>query len=206
MCKANVTSAKVIEDLHTHSDGHEEAGLFYFYVDESNQYAVNKEYLYRSLLRQLYSRKGRLPSFLEDLYSLYGPEGQLKHRAIPIRRLEVKLQRTLRDLDDVFIVLDGLDECDESGGYEEMVGFISLMLNLARNRIHIIAFSRDLERIRYSFEGFNATTITINGDSLGSDLQMALRHQLRSQRKLARWPTSLKKTVETSLLSQASGS
>lgn len=108
--------------------------------------------------------------------------------------------------DRIFIALDGLDECEDSIGFEGIVGFINKMMNQAPGRVHAIAFSRDLEQLRQHFDEFNAARIAIEGESLRFDLNRALTTQLRTTREFKRWPQSLVSTVKTSLLSQAHGS
>ncbi|CAM1510491.1 Fc.00g008260.m01.CDS01 [Cosmosporella sp. VM-42] len=204
-CGKTVLCANVIETLHEQYEGNDEVGLFYFYVDGSNQQAITKDHLLRSLMTQLASRKKRLPGSLECLYGSYGPGGYRQHRAIPAIKMQREIELVWKKLDDVFVILDGLDECDEAV-HQEIVEFISKILHLANEKVHIIAFSRDLERLRQTFTELKATKITIDEKILGSDLRIALRHQLRSQPRFARWPASLKETVETSLLDQANGS
>lgn len=165
------------------------------------------ECLYRSFIAQLLSQEKTLPYGLTSLYSRYGPNGRSPVKSIPLEKLEALLQEVLQERSNSYFVLDALDECEEFPqiGLDRIMEFVE---NLAaiRVRVHLIAFSRNLERLRTMFDGLNATSINIGSETLSLDLQTALKHQLSSHRKFAKWPPLLKKSVEAKLLDQANGS
>jgi hypothetical protein len=164
--------------------------------------------LYRSFIAQLVPRIKDLPFQLQYWRSSYGFEGNSLGRFVSIGEWEDTLQEVLRGFGRSYVVLDGLDECEEymQASLDGITEFIRKIMEDIRNRVHLIAFSRDLERLRNIFKRLNATTITIDGEALSLDLQTALRHQMSCQPKFAKWPPSLKATIEASLLGQANGS
>ena len=127
---------------------------------------------------------------------------------IPLAKWRADLKYVLGQVDHGFVVLDALDEFDDltEPGLDEIITFIRDVMDAASNTAHVIVFSRDLERLRIHFDDLNAKPIHIDGEALNSDLRTALRHRFSKQPKFARWPPSVKKSVETSLLSQANGS
>lgn len=199
-------SSTVIEDLERLCEVREDIGLFYFYIDGSEQRPLAAEILYRSVIAQLVSRLAEIPDFLTRLYKKFGPAGYSHHKPIPIKAWASGVQITLEKFDRIFVVLDGLDECEDSIGFEGIVGFMNEVMIQAAGRVHTIAFSRDLEQLRQHFDELNATRIAIDGESLRFDLERALTQLLMKTREFKRWPQSLTSTVRTSLLSQAHGS
>ncbi|KAF7559303.1 hypothetical protein G7046_g4857 [Stylonectria norvegica] len=199
-------SAKVIEDLHDSNREDDYVGLSYSYVEGSDAATLEIEHLYRSFIAQLLASGGEIPRYLERLHRLHGPKGRSRHKTISIHDWEEVIGQITRPFNHIYVALDALDEIEETLNIEEIEGFVRMIQRLARSKIHIIAFSRDLERLRSVFSSLNAATIAVDEEALSIDLQTALRHQLSSQPKFARWPPSLKKTIETSLLSQAKGS
>lgn len=116
------------------------------------------------------------------------------------------LHDVIEQFDSVYMVLDALDESEESIGVEGVMDFINTIFERSRSQVHMIAFSRDLESIRNGFKELRAVSIAVSGRDLDHDLKTALHTQLSYQRKFSRWPKSLKKTIEESLLAQANGS
>ncbi|TPR07789.1 uracil-xanthine permease family protein [Aspergillus niger] len=107
-----------------------------------------------------------------------------------------------------YIVLDGLDECEEylQDGFPGITELIKKTMKQTKGQRHLIVFGRNLEQLRNTFESFQISTVTIDGLTVNLDMQTALRHQFSHQAKFSRWPISLKKKVEQSLLAQANGS
>lgn len=107
-----------------------------------------------------------------------------------------------------YIVLDGLDECEEylQGGIPGITDFIKETMKQTHGQRHLIVAGRNLEQLRNAFEGLKTSTITIDDSVVDLDIQTALRHQLSHEAKFTRWPISLKKKIEESLLAQANGS
>lgn len=107
-----------------------------------------------------------------------------------------------------YIVLDGLDECEEylQDGFPGITELIKKMTKQTKGQRHLIVFGRNLKQLRNAFESFRSSTVTIDDSTMDLDMQTALRHQFSHQAKFSRWPISLKKKVEQSLLTQANGS
>lgn len=200
-------SAKAIEDLAETHDGDCGTGLCYFYVDASSQKPSDMEAIYRCLTTQLAAQLDDMPSFLKDMYRQRGDGGYYSRRrgASPAKWEDAFLWM-VREFEMVSVVIDALDESEESVGLHDLLDAIAKMLDHGNNKVRVFASSRDLERIHSSFQGLEASCITVHGEELDLDLQIALKHQLYSHSKFARWQTSLKKNIETTLLAQAHGS
>lgn len=211
-CKIRIAdkrSARVIDDLQNHCGVDENVGLTYFYIDGSDPKPLSIDDLYRSCLAQLGSRKRTFPRNIASLYS-HRPGGgyATAHKGANLaEQLRSALHELLRQFDHTYIALDALDEAEDSIGLENIITFLKMILsNTAEDRVHMVIFSRNLERLRNLFKELGATSIAVDGRVLDLDLQMALQHQLCYHPKFARWPVALKKSVEESLLAQTNGS
>ncbi|KAH6999962.1 ankyrin repeat-containing domain protein [Ilyonectria destructans] len=202
-CGKTVLCANVIENLAIDRDNNENIGLAYFYIDGSGP--LDSDSLYSSLTSQLISQRGSMLDYIQGNRHHF----QRRERTgwhIPTRAWVRMLREIIELFDSVYIVLDALDESEESIGVEGVMDFISTVFEQSRSQVHMIAFSRDLESIRNNFKELRAVSIAVSGRDLDHDLKTALHIQLLYQRKFSRWPKSLKKTIEESLLAQANGS
>lgn len=203
---ADLTSSNVIKDLQHHCEEKDYTGLFYFYIDGSAQSPLTIESLYRSLIAQLITGVPELSNYVEYIYERYGPGGYDHDKPIPTDKWDMLMSRILMKLDRVYVVLDGLDECEDSIGFEGIAEFINKLLDEDPYKVHAIAFSRNLEQLRSLFSTTTTTTIPVEEEALAFDLKRALHFQLSTHPKFSRWPRSLKQTIEASLLGQAHGS
>ncbi|GKZ82270.1 hypothetical protein AnigIFM56816_007078 [Aspergillus niger] len=91
-------------------------------------------------------------------------------------------------------------------GFPGITELIQKMMKQTKGQRHLIVFGRNLEQLRNAFESLKTSTVTIDDSTVNLDMQTALRHQFSHQAKFSRWPISMKKKVEQSLLAQANGS
>lgn len=171
-------------------------------MDGSEERAVKIDCVYRSFVKQLVHQGAPIPYELSWCLSNESSDQWNSNQWNQI------LRKLLLEFDNSYIVLDGLDECEEylQDGIPGIVEFIKQMAKTTRRKVHLVAFSRSLEQLRNAFEDLNATSLTMDDSSVSLDLQTALRYQFSHQPKFARWPVSLKRTIENSLLTQANGS
>jgi len=88
-----------------------DVALAYPYFDFNDTEKQKVSNLMSTLLAQLYNKLNDLP---EQLKSLYKGCNEGKQRAA-LRELKTMSSLIVKDLDDVFIVIDALDECPKDG-------------------------------------------------------------------------------------------
>lgn len=201
----DLSSSHVIEDLQARCNENDQLGFCYFYFDGTDQILSEPSVMYRSLVSQLAAQKTTLPRSLQDFYYIYGPRGRFRDQVITKATWAKKAKECMRMFDTVYVVLDGLDECEGSINPEDIVQFINAV-SRRPTKVHSIVFSRNLEQLRRVFESFDVTSISIETETLTFDLKISLRSSFSMNPKLSRWPSSLKQTVENSLLARANGS
>lgn len=173
-------------------------------MDASEERGVDINRVYGSFVRQLIHQGATIPRYLPRPWRNHNSPSDEQH-SVSWKRL---LNGLLLQFEHNYIVLDGLDECEEylQSGVPELANFVKEMMKQTKGQQHLIVFSRNLEQLRHAFEGLKISTATIDESTVNVDMQTALRHQFSHQGKLARWPISLKKKIEESLLAQANGS
>ena len=202
----NVSSSKVIQDLRAHREADSTTrSLCYFFLNGSDQTPANLETIYRSFISQLVCQRGYQHG---DPARYFQKLRRQLHRAQEgsalMSLLETVLEDRQHDFDHNYVVIDALDECEDSAVLEAIVQFMSKLVGCEGRRVHLIAFSRRLERLQSAFTSLNAAQIAIEGENSANDLRAALRARL-SRGKFSQWRPPLKKTIETTLLSQANG-
>lgn len=175
-------------------------------MDGSDQRPLDVECLYRTFTGQLASQTQALPDDLKWFYQLHGREGSPQHDLITNEQWCDLFKNLAQEFDDVYIVIDAVDECEEFMGLEMIMDFIQGIWDGGKHRLHLLTSSRGLEQIRRKFDVPQAKHVHVDGEALDSDIRMALRNQLCKDSKFNRWPLSLRDTVETSLMTQAQGS
>ena len=152
----------------------------------------------RSLIRQLWKRcDGGIPSVLIDTYKQYD-EGD---RQPPIDSLEDALLAIIHGFDQIFIIIDALDEClirDE---------FLKWLRDTAKRRegkLHIAVTSRlkgDMDIIGC----LDRREICIDADAGNIDIQTYLDHQLQCDHKLNRWSENDRAHIKDELTKGSDG-
>lgn len=180
-------------------------GLAYFYVDGFDQQPLDVECLYRTFIGQLASQTQALPNLLKRFYQLHGSERSSRRDLVTDEQWRNLFEDLMREFDNIYIVIDAVDECEDSMGLATIMDFIQGIWDGGKHRLHLLTSSRDLERIRKKFDVLQAKHVHVHGEALDSDICMALRNQLCKDSKFDRWPLSLRDTIETSLMTQAQG-
>ncbi len=201
---ADVDSANVIEAIDAHCKGLEDATVLYFFIDGSEQRPFDIGSLYKTFAGQLASRRSDLSYTLRHFANLWRSHGNGGHR------LQDGLRHYLREefahLGHIYLVIDGVDECQESVGIDALMNLLKSLRNDANQRLHILISSRDLEVIRQNVAAVQARRIVMQDEPLQSDIQRTVRSKLSDNPQFARWPTAIKSEIETSLSAQAQDS
>lgn len=175
-------------------------------MDGSDEQPLDVQSLYRTFTAQLSTQVGDLPEELKDLYEYcVGDYGKQSTTDDEWRRVFMSMTQSF---DHVYLVVDALDECEESIGLGVMIDFIQDIWKRGKRRhnVHILTSSRDLQQIREVSDTLSIRQIHIQGPKLASDIRTAVKKCLSADSKFSRWPQSVKDTIETSLTTQAQGS
>jgi hypothetical protein len=123
------------------------SAVAYFYFDFRNE-RQRMDIMLRSIIWQL---SGQSPSPYSALHRLYA---MLKNGTILPQHVDLLgvLKNLLSELDQTYIVIDGLDECDKTH-WEPLVQFLCILCHPNKNVLHLLFTSQPLEKFQKAFMG-----------------------------------------------------
>jgi hypothetical protein len=135
----------------------------YFYFDFRNE-RQHMDIMLHSIIWQL---SGRSPSPYSSLQKLYETlaNGTVHPQAVDLLRV---LQDLFSELDRTYIVIDGLDECNQTD-WKPLVQFLCSLCQPAKYALHLLFTSQPLEEFKKAFEGI--TFIELDSTVTTSDIR-----------------------------------
>ncbi|KZP23295.1 hypothetical protein FIBSPDRAFT_858564 [Athelia psychrophila] len=198
-CGKTVLCAAAIQKVIDFCDAKASTGYASFFFDGRSAEAalLVHEKLVRSIIMQLAHRCDGMPAALAEMYAKCD-QGFLQP---PIELAEATLLRIVDSFDDVFIVIDSLDECSER---KDVVQWIQSIASRARGKLHMMATSRsepDIRRGLHSVTGLE--DISVVGRVIEADISAFLDAKLAA---IDDWnEQGLKELVKKSLLGGSDG-
>lgn len=174
------------------------SGWAYFFFDSRN---ANKglqlyENFLRSVLSQLCSRCGGIPEAVKAMYQSYGSGKEQPS----VKALEEALRQVVKAFDDVYVMVDSLDE---SGDRIKLLEWIETVAKWNSAQWHLLTTSRSepditshLERIR------NTRKVYLQGTVLDNDISIFVDKQLSP---IIRWSEPIRALIKTTLVDRADG-
>lgn len=173
------------------------SGRAYFFFESRNpnfEGLVSYENFLRSILSQLCSRLDGVPEAVQAMYRSHG-----KGRESPsVQALEGTLRQVIGAFDDVYIVIDSLDEC---GDKPQLLKWIKTVASWNSANCHLLATTRaepDIENLLTYIAGL--LNITLQGAALEQDIGMYLEERLSF---ITSWSEEIKNLVKAGLVSGA---
>ncbi|KAK3368544.1 hypothetical protein B0H63DRAFT_77517 [Podospora didyma] len=142
----SVLSAKIIDHLEESHKADSHTAVVYFYMTHKEENTQDRVNLTISLMLQLFSRRPDTPQALLDLR-----RHQDTGLSPPIMELDKALATALRDFENVYLIIDGLDECPNAGdrrprhSWDErkaMLKFLTEVQAWNLSNVHIAIISR----------------------------------------------------------------
>jgi hypothetical protein len=140
----------------------------------------------------------KTPESLDNLFS-HCQDGQ--HQPT-IDALTLIIRQILETFQQVFIILDALDECNER---EELLPLLETIFNWHLGKLHILATSRQQTDIEDFLEPLVTGQVAIQSARVDSDIHTYVDERLRKDPKLKNWPAHVRLEIEESLMSGADG-
>lgn len=175
----------------------EKTSIAYFYFDFSDDEKQTVDKMLRSLIFQLWTEMSEIPQALALLHnSCLNGKRQPK-----TEQLQCTLQDILQTKDEVFIVLDALDESSES---EDLMAVLATMVHWNITGLHILATSRREADIEQGFEDISKDIISIENAEVDKDIKFFMGEQIRGDRKLKKWDKDVQ-LIENTLTTKSAG-
>lgn len=188
----------MIEDIREHCSKAANSGYGFFYFSFSD----NQKQSYTSLLRSLIVQLGWKEPGLSMLVQAY----EKLDRTLPgIDDMEKMLRSSVESFDEVFILLDALDECPEAEeARQNVLEGLERSLQGASN-ISVLATSREVSDVSDAMETLEADVMAIATQSVDVDIQKWMSSQLSRDRKLRQLDPATKGLVKETISKKADG-
>ncbi|OCT48904.1 Ankyrin repeat protein [Cladophialophora carrionii] len=138
----------LVHDLASKFNDHNRVGIAYIYCNFQRQKDQKADYLLANIVKQLAQSQNPFPSSVQALYD--------RHRERSTRPLLDELSETLHSVSSsysrVFVVIDALDECDDTDGSRTKL-LDHLFSAQSQLGLNLFATSRSISAINKRFEG-----------------------------------------------------
>ncbi len=200
------TSSAIIQHIMTLRDAGR-ATLAYFYFDFRDEEKQNLRNVVTSLLVQLSAYSKPCCDIIYRLYSAHGKGAQQPSNGILIDRLKEML--TVAAQHPIFIIMDALDECPESGmptPREAVLNFVMDLVRLQIPNLHICVTSRPEIDIQTKLKPFAVNAISLHDETrqnivIGNYISSVVS----SDEHMRKWRDEDKKLVIEELSERADG-
>jgi ankyrin repeat domain-containing protein 50 len=194
-------SSTIIEHLKEHCKKPGIA-LAYFYFDFNDPEKQKISSLVSSLIAQLCNKLDDLPDQLKVLYK----ECSKGQQRAAVQDLKTILSLVVKDLEDVFIVIDALDEHAKIGERGELLTLVEDIHAWSLSELHLLVTSRPEPDIKALLMPLvESQAISIQGSQVELDINQHIRSQLSTDPKLKKWPNEVKVEIESALTARANG-
>jgi hypothetical protein len=181
-----MASSTVIEEITMTCS--KRSAVAYFYFDFRNE-RQRMDIMLRSIVWQLSGRSPLPYSALHRLYETLG-NGTIQPQHV---HLQGVLEDLLSELDQTYIVIDGLDECNKTD-WKPLVQFIHSLCHATKNAPHLLFTSQPFEEFQQAFK--NVTFIELDSIVSTDDIRSFVGSEVPGVRKWIRDDKSAKEVTE----------
>jgi len=167
----------------------------FYYFDFNDVGKRDTTSLVRALVAQLLAKIPATSKFLEMLSS------QIDDKRPGIDFLLELLRLFVIELDQVYLIIDALDECEEC---EELMSLIETVHGWELDRLHIFVASRQLPEIEEVIVDCATSSICLQ-NLINQDIHIFIQGRLSSDRKFQKWPYQVRCEIDEALTIGASG-
>ena len=201
-CGKTILSSTVIEHLKMLSKTKPDVAVAYFYFNFDQSAKQNAINMLSCIAAQLCLKMVIIPGSLKAFYEQYR-SGQDRANIRDLTNV-LKDLSVSSELQDIFIVLDALDECPKFEARAELLELLLTIKGWAASKVHILVTSRkepDIEDTLLPIVG--TPPIPIQGLNVASDIELYIKAQLAT--RFNRLSADLKAEIEDTLVKGADG-
>ena len=183
-----------------HCETNPSSAFAYFFFDgrDGQRGLQLVDSLIRSLITQFAATYGGIPTTLAKLYqSCHDGKSQPS-----VQSLQSVLLTILESFDDIYIVLDALDECTER---KDLLKWIKQMTSWKRSKLHLLTTSRPEEDIAKHLRLLDPDHVYIKQDLITRDVEKYIDCMIDSEDGFDRWNDEIKVNIKSTLLENARG-
>lgn len=195
-------SSTIIEQLQGQCSARAKHTLAYFYLDFKTTVKQEVSSCVSSLVAQLCTQISILPTHIKQLYKRCS-YGKLQRSLGDLKEM---LFKVMEELDNVFTIIDALDECPKNGEREQLLLAISDIKSKSLANLHVLVTSRrepDIEEALLPL--LTIPAIPLQGSQVDLDIKLHISWQLATDPKLKKWSNEVKAEIENTLINGANG-
>ncbi|ETW75133.1 hypothetical protein HETIRDRAFT_455819 [Heterobasidion irregulare TC 32-1] len=188
-CGKTILCSTAIEDVADYCRGDPSRAFAYFYFDsrDSQEQLQLHEGLIRSLIKQLLVQCRIIPDEL-DAMCVSG------RRHLSADMLRTALSLALKNFQDVYLLVDSMDECSEM---KELLGWIKEIKGSKTGNLHLLATSRPEHIIKECMESLEIGQVCLEGDDVNRDIESYVDDLLQESEKLKKWSEEIRQKLMT---------
>ena len=199
-CGKSVLYSTAIQYSFRHKQANRRVGIAFFYFTFNDEFKQNESAMLRALLLQL---SGQLSDSNTELISLYGSN----RTAVPLPAVLIAhLQNLIQKFDQVYILLDALDESPRYGQRNQVLNAIKKMREWRFSGLHLLVTSRDELDIRGSLNPAEDDEIVMKNAAIDQDIRNFISEQLNIDPTLRRKWHAHHVRIRQALAERADGS
>jgi ankyrin repeat domain-containing protein 50 len=197
-CGKTILCSTVIEDIKEYCDGSSNAMYAAFYFTFSD----NQKQSYEDLLRSLVAQLGWNEPGLSMLVQAY----EKPNASIPaVDELEKIILACAQSYNELFLLLDALDECPESNeARQNVLEGLERVAQKAGN-VRMFVTSREVTDVGDSMQTLGANIMSVATRSVNKDIGRYTSHQLLVDRKLSKLNETTKNLIKETISQRADG-
>ena len=181
-CGKTVLSSTIISEILLQREPTNAVSLAYFFFDFNDSAKQKSSQMLRSMISQLFERSSDALAHIESIFSACS-DGQQQPDDDNLLQI---LQAVVRGTDQVYMVLDALDECTD---LDELMAVVSKIENWKLPTLRLLVTSRWLTIIEETMKGLTNSEriIMIQSKLVDRDISDYVSENLRTNQKLNRW-------------------
>ena len=175
--------------------------LAYYYCDYKDALTQDPVNILGSLAKQIVLNDNKAYTLLEEFHCQVSKEGDI-YRSARVNDLHDLIVKMTDHLSDVFLVIDGLDECSSNRSF--VVKFPDGLNNSSRNNVRILLASRDEQDVRAVLTDYTKISIAARSADIRIYVAAELQRRIDEKQLVLRNP-SLKEHIMERLIDKADG-
>jgi hypothetical protein len=180
-CGKSVLCSTAIQYTFRHKQSDRGVGIAFFYFTFNDESKQDESAMLRDLLLQL---SGQLCDSQTDLARLRDSY----HTGIPPAIVLIAhLRHLIQKFDQVYILLDALDESPRYGQRDQVLNAIETMRKWLLPGLHLLVTSRDEPDIRESLSPMGDEEVIMKNAEINRDISDFISRQLNIDPKLRKW-------------------
>lgn len=180
-CGKSVLASTATQHTFRHRKGNPRIGIAFFYFTFNDESKQDTSAMLRALILQLVSQLGGQDTIVSQLHQ--------SHRgATPQDRALLDcLKSLIGKFDEVYIILDALDESPRHKHREDLLLALEDVRRWSKPGLHLLVTSRDEQDIREQLNPPVEQIVPMKNASIDSDIASFVSSYLRDNRRLRKW-------------------